>query len=88
MTKETKKEELDFLEWTRKLCERINTVHVCLTDKRKMNEADYDVMEELYYFWDYGSLPFYHHVADFKNETVTQSDLFTGRTDTTTDKPD
>lgn len=73
---ETISEELDFLEWTKKLSERIQVVHTCLQDKRKMLEQDYDVFEALYPFWYNGTCPFYKQVSPETGISVTQADLF------------
>ena len=74
---DTVKEELGFLEWTKKVSEIINITHVCLIDKRKMKESDYEILKRLYYdvYW-VGTLPLYKTVADMTDEKSLQADLF------------
>ena len=73
---ETVKKELEFIEWTKKLSEIINITHVCLIDKRKMKESDYDALEVLHTVWWEGRLPLYKTVADMQEESTTQGGLF------------
>lgn len=77
---ETVKQELDFLEWTKKLSEIINITHVCLLDKRKMRESDYVALEALHDMWWDGIIPLYKTVADMTDSSSYQSDLFSDNT--------
>ena len=74
---ETVKQELDFLDWTKKVCEIVNITHVCLMDKRKMRESDYTALEALHDMWWDGRLPLYKTVANIPEEKSNQADLFT-----------
>ena len=76
---DTVNKELEYLDWTRKVAERLQVVHTCILDKRKIMDSDYDVMEALYRLYDRGEIPFYHRVVDALPENVSQSDLFTDR---------
>jgi len=80
---DTVKKELGFLEWTKKVSEIINITHVCLIDKRKMKESDYETLKRLYYdvYW-VGTLPLYKTVADMADNTALQADLFSEPTTT------
>ena len=73
---ETRSEELEYLDWTRKLAERLAVVHTCIIDRRKIMDSDYDVMEELYRVFDRGAIPFYHRVAEGTDDVAEQSSLF------------
>ena len=77
---DTVNKELEYLDWTRKVAERLQVVHTCILDKRKIMDSDYDVMEALYRLYDRGKIPFYHRVADALPESVSQADLFSDRT--------
>ena len=73
---ETVKQELDFLDWTKKVCEIVNITHVCLMDKRKMKESDFETLRVLHDIWWEGKLPLYRTVADMTSETSAQGGLF------------
>ena len=73
---ETRSEELEYLDWTRKIAERLAVVHTCIIDRRKIMDSDYEVMEELYRVYDRGAIPFYHRVTEALPENVSQTDLF------------
>lgn len=80
---ETIKVELEFLEWLGKIAERINTVHFCMVDKRKMLEKDYEILERLHdVFWD-GAIPIYKTVASMTDDPAEQANLFSQNVSTT-----
>ena len=77
---DTVNKELEYLDWTRKVAERLQVVHTCILDKRKIMDSDYDVMEALYRLYDSGSIPFYHRVIEVEeNQSVSQANLFSDK---------
>jgi len=73
---ETRSEELEYMDWFKKVCERMQVVNACIIDRRKMLDTDYDVMEELFRVYNEGRLPLYHRVADCLDITGEQQMLF------------
>jgi hypothetical protein len=69
-------DELPFLDWSKKVTERLTFLHYNISNLRDISESDYELLEVLHKVWYRGELPFYATKLDLTDEKAEQIGLF------------
>ena len=69
-------DELGFLDWSKKVTERLTFLHDNINNLHDISEDDYFLLEVLHRVWYRGELPYYASKLDLVDETAVQTGLF------------
>jgi hypothetical protein len=76
--------ELPFLEWSKKVTERLTFIHLNIQNLRDISEPDYELLGVLHRVWYRGELPFYQTKLELSEEKSVQTGLFATESQTST----